>query len=100
MNQHDVIIEKIKLMLLGKGFVEKVVTNAFRSEVNYVFGNMYCIPRYVNSLGFLIEYAYSHNEAKNHGHEDGDSFPLSIGEVAILAGIEKEIDENILYYSR
>ena len=94
----DTIINKIKQMLISKGFVEKVVTNAFRSETNYVLGDLYCIPQYVKSLGFLIEYAHSHTEAKNHGHEDGDSFPLNIGEDEILNGIEKEIDENILYH--
>ena len=47
------------------------------------------------SLGFLIEYADSYEEAKNHGHEDGDSFPLEIGESAILRGLQSEIRQNI-----
>ena len=95
MNQVQQILEKIKVMLLKMGFSETVVTNPYRSETNYVRGNLYCIPQYVGRLGFLIEYADSYEEAKNHGHEDGDSFPLEMGEKVILAGLEKEIRQNI-----
>ena len=95
MNQVQQILEKVKTMLLKMGFSETVVTNPYRSETNYVRGNLYCIPQYVERLGFLIEYADSYEEAKNHGHEDGDSFPLEIGEKAILAGLEKEVRQNI-----
>jgi len=95
MNQVQQILEKIKAMLLKMGFAETTVTNLYRSEINYVRGNLYCIPQYVERLGFLIEYANSYEEAKNHGHEDGDSFPLEMGERTILAGLEKEVRQNI-----
>ena len=76
-------------------FKETIVTNPYRSEANYVRGDLYCIPQYIESLGFLIEYADSYEEAKNHGHEDGDAFPLEMGEKDILAGIEAEIRQKI-----
>ncbi|SBV99332.1 conserved hypothetical protein [uncultured Eubacteriales bacterium] len=95
MNEIQQILDKIKTMLLDMGFVEKIVTNPYISETNYVSGNLYCIPQYVERLGFLIEYADSYEEAKNHGHEDGDSFPLEIGERFILDGLRKEIRQNI-----
>ena len=95
MNQVQHILEQIKVMLLRMGFRERIVTNQYRSETNYVRGNLYCIPQYVERLGFLIEYADSYEEAKNHGHEDGDSFPLEMGEKFILDGLEKEVRQNI-----
>jgi hypothetical protein len=93
MDQVQKILGRIKSMLLEMGFKEVIVTNSYRSEVNYVLGNLYCIPQYVKSLGFLIEYADSYEEAKNHGHEDGDAFPLSLGEDAILEGLKREINQ-------
>ena len=93
MDQVQKILGRIKSMLLEMGFKEVIVTNPYRSEVNYVLGNLYCIPQYVKSLGFLIEYADSYEEAKNHGHEDGDAFPLSLGEDAILEGLKREINQ-------
>ena len=95
MNQVQLILEKIKSMLLEMEFEETIITNPYRSETNYVRGNLYCIPQYVESLGFLIEYADSYEEAKSHGHEDGDSFPLEMGESAILTGLQGEIRQNI-----
>lgn len=95
MNQVQQILDKIKAMLLKIGFVETIVTNPYRSETNYVRGNLYCIPQYVESLGFLIEYADSYEEAKNHGHEDGDAFPISMGEDAILRSLEQEVLQNL-----
>lgn len=95
MTKVEYILEKITEILIGLGFVEKVVTNNYRSEKNYVHGNLYCIPQYINKLGFLIEYAHSFDEAQKHWHEDGDSFPLEMGEVAILAGLEKEIRSSM-----
>jgi hypothetical protein len=86
---------KIKEMLLEIGFCKIVVSNQYRSVTNYVYGSIYCIPQYIDNLGFLIEYAYSYREAKNHGHEDGDAFPLDMGEEAILIGLKSELDRII-----
>ena len=89
------ILKKVKAMLLKRGFAETTITNPYRSETNYVRGNLYCIPQYIEGLGFLMEYANSFEEAKNHGHEDGDSFPLEMGEDAILSGLENEVKQSI-----
>ena len=91
MNQVQQILEKIELMLLEMGFEEIVVENEYRNEKNYAYGNLYCIPQYVDALGFLVEYADSYEEAKKHGHEDGDSFPMELGEAPILEGIKQEV---------
>jgi hypothetical protein len=90
-NQIEQILERIKIMLLEMGFVETVVTNPYRSEMNYVYGNLYCIPQYIECLGFLIEYADSYEEAQNHGHEDGDALPLSMGVSVIITNLAKEV---------
>ena len=74
-------------MFFDLDFAEAVVNG----EVNYEKGGVHCIPQYVQSLGFLIEYADSYEEAEKHWHEDGDGFPLEMGEKAILAGLENEI---------
>ena len=95
MNQSQQILEKIRQLLLTLGFTEVMVKNPYRNEINYVKGNLYCIPQYIESLGFLIEYADSYETAKNHGHEDGDAFPLSWGETSILNAIEKDLQQNI-----
>ena len=95
MNQVQQILERIKLLLIKLGFKEITITNQYRSEVNYVRGDLFCIPQYVESLGFLVEYAFSFQEAQKHFHEDGESFPLAMGENAILAGIEAGIRKNM-----
>ena len=95
MNKIEYILGKIRELLINLGFTEKTIMNDYRNETNYVYNNLYCIPQYVEKLGFLIEYAYSFDEAKNHWHEDGDGFPLEMGEKAILLGIEKEIRETM-----
>jgi len=95
MKEAKKILEKIKIMLLDMGFEETVVTNPYRSFTNYVRGDLYCEPQYIERLGFLIEYAHSYEEAQKQWHEDGDSHPLQIGEEAILYGLEKEVRENM-----
>ena len=99
MNQVEQILEKIKLMLLKMGFEKTTVTNQYRTETNYVYGNLYCIPQYVESLVFLIEYADSLEEAQKHWHEDGDAFPLSMGEKAVLEGLEQEVQQTLIQFS-
>ena len=95
MNPAQPILESIIAMLNEMGFTETIITNPYRSEINYVRGNLYCIPQYIESLGFLIEYADSYEEAKNHGHEDGDAFPISMGEDVILEGLRQEVMQNL-----
>jgi hypothetical protein len=95
MDQINMVMDRINTMLLSLEFQKTVITNPFRNETNYRHGTLYCIPQYIHSLGFLMEYADSYEKAKNHGHEDGDSFPLSLGAEAILDGITQEVKRNI-----
>lgn len=95
MDQIGLILTKIKEILLHLGFKETVVTNEYRNETNYVYKNLYCIPGYVEGLGFIIEYADSLEEARKHFYDDGDVFPLALGEDAILLEVEKEVRQNI-----
>lgn len=99
MIQTEELVRKMEKMLLDMGFQEVILTNPYRSEKNYVLGNLYCIPQYVAGLGFLIEYATSYHEAVTHGHEDGDAFPVSFDEEEILKELEKEVRQNIEWYS-
>lgn len=91
MNDIHSILYKIKLLLLRLGFRETTVNGV----TNYLHGNTYCIPHHIQSLGFLIEYADTYTDAQKNWYEDGDSFPLEMGESAILAGLEEEIRRNV-----
>lgn len=91
MDKIEQLLTKIEDLLLNLGF-KKIKIN---DDINYVYGNMYCIPNYIETLGFLIEYADSLEEAQKNWHEDGESFPLEMGEEAILAGLEKEIRHEV-----
>ncbi|MCL2421129.1 MAG: hypothetical protein FWD03_04660 [Defluviitaleaceae bacterium] len=90
MSNIDMILTKINKLFIDLGFS---VIN-IGGKRNFVMGNTYCIPQYVEALGFLIEYADSKEEAQKNWHEDGISFPLSLGEKAILEGIATEIIDN------
>jgi len=96
MNQVEIILGKLKEMLLRLGFKETVITNAYRSEINYVYKNLYCIPICIEKLGFIMEYAGSYEDAAKYWHDDGDAFPLGMGEEAILAGIEHEVRRELM----
>ena len=85
------VLARLKSLFLELGFKETVVSNQYRNEKNYVCGNLYCIPQYVERIGFLIEYADSLEEAQKHWHEDGDAIPLSISDEIILANLKAEI---------
>jgi len=92
MNDIHNILNKIKLFLLNLGFKESTVNGV----TNYVYGNTHCIPHHIQSLGFLIEYADSYADAQKNWYEDGDVFPLDMGEGAILAGLKEEILRDVL----
>ena len=95
MDQIGQILIKIKEILLRLGFKETAVSNKYRSETNHVYKNLHCIPGYVEGLGFVIEYADSFEEAQKHFHDDGDVFPLALGEDTILTGLEQEVRKII-----
>ncbi|MPM27932.1 hypothetical protein SDC9_74448 [bioreactor metagenome] len=85
------ILGEIREMFLRLGFhIEEI-----NGEINYVYNDLYCIPHYIEHIGFFVEYADSFEQAKKNLHEDGDSYRLDIGEVVILDGLEKEIRKNI-----
>ena len=85
------ILINIKNMIKTLGFVEKTINN----RVNFVMGNTYCIPQYVEDIGFLVEYAASEDEALKNWHEDSDAFPVDMGEKAILGGIFFDLLSNV-----
>lgn len=92
MDKVDIILDKITEMLDLLGF-ERVSVNG---ETNFVYGDTYCVPNYVeNGIGFLMEYAHSEEDARKNFHGDSDSFPLKLGEKAILAGIMGDLFLNI-----
>ena len=95
MDQVERIMSQIKKMLFQLGFKETIIKNEYRGDINYVYGDKYCDITYLKKLGFIIGYANSYEEAAKYWHCDGDSFPLDMGEEAILEGIEKEIRENL-----
>jgi len=90
MNNVDIILAKVNELFVNLGFNSIDVGG----RCNFVMGNTHCIPQYIETLGFLIEYADSKEEAQKNWHEDGDSFPLNLGERAILEGIMAEIINN------
>ena len=92
MNEIEKILQQIKEMFLNLKFHEIKING----KTNYVLGNLYCIPQYINSLGFLIEYADSLEAAKKNWHDDGGSFPLSMGTNAILEGLGEELRIEML----
>jgi hypothetical protein len=91
MNEINRILDKIKSILTSLKFK----TIDINGETNYVYENIYCIPHYIQQIGFFIEYAHSLEEAQKNWHSDGDGFPLEMGEQAILAGLEKEVRKNV-----
>jgi hypothetical protein len=91
MNEITQILDKIKNLLILLQFK----TIDINGEINYAYENTYCIPHYIQHIGFFIEYAHSLEEAQKSLHSDGDGFPLEMGENAILAGLEAEIRQSI-----
>ena len=66
-----------------KHFIRKV-------NANFGKGDYYLTLNYRND-----NRPKSYEEAKKHGHVDGDVFPLSMGEEAILKEIKNEIKQTI-----
>ena len=91
------IYSKIESMMHEIGFKEEIVNHykAGKTNKNYVRGTMYCLPVFVETLGFIVEYADSLHDAQLYMYDDGDCFPLELGEAAILEGIRKELQEAI-----
>ena len=97
MIQIEQILFKINEVFIDLGFNQVAIEHylANKREMNFVFGNMYCFPVYIESLGFIIQYAYSLREAQHYAYDDGCRFPLRMGEAAILDGIRNELIEAI-----
>jgi len=78
----------IENVLLSNGFREVIINGV----TNFVHEETYRKVTYVHSLGFVIEYAQSLKDAVMNLYEDGDSYPLSLGEclqTQLQADIEK-----------
>ena len=97
MNQVEQILLKINEIFVDLGFKEVVIDHylANKREMNFVHGNLYCLPVHVGILGFIVQYAHSLHEAQHYAYGDGDSFPLELGETAILKGIRAEVQKAI-----
>ena len=97
MNQVEQILSKINEIFVDLGFREVVINHylANKREINFVFGDMYCFPVHVGTLGFIVLYANSLHEAQHYAYDDGDCFPLEMGEAAILEGIRNELIKEI-----
>ena len=89
------MLKKIEKIFHALGFRPIKLKNADSSAQSYVYKNLYCISQYgwAGCDGFFVEYADSHHEAINNVFEDGDCFPLHLGEAAILDGIRNELLE-------
>ena len=91
------IMAKIRHMLFEIGFAEvpEGVLPGTSKDVNdekiYCLNNKYCRPQYFSSIGFFIEYAESFEDANKNWYDDGEGFPLEMGETAILEGIRDEL---------
>ena len=97
MTQIEQILTKINEIFVELGFKEVVIDHylANKREVNFVLGNLYCLPVHVGTLGFIVQYAHSLHEAQHYAYGDGDSFPLELGEAAILKGIRAELQKAV-----
>ena len=91
--KYEEILRKIEKIFFELGFNEVFVNHykANKIEKNFVYKDLYCVPICVEKLGFIIEYAESLHNAQLYMYDDGDSFPLEIGEKAILEGIKLEL---------
>ena len=96
MNNTEQILRQIKELFLNLNFKETEING----RINYVIDSIYCVPQYIESLGFLIEYADSFESAQKNWHEDGDSFPLDMGAGAILSGISEELRRYVLRFDK
>ena len=102
MASKESIFEKIYGTLAGLGFHEAELGSLPSSspelhKLERIFykNSLYCRPQYFSSMGFFIEYADNLYEAKNNIYEDGDRFPLHLGEEVILNGIRNELHNAI-----
>ena len=89
----DNVLKKIDKLFLALGFISVESKHAGPLARCFVYRNLYCISQYgwAGCDGFFIEYADSRHEAINNLFEDGDCFPLELGEAAILEGIRNEL---------
>ena len=95
------ILDKIRKMLIEMGFAEVpegVLPGSSKNvhgERTYYFNDKYCRPQYFTSIGFFIEYAESFEDAKKNWYDDGEGFPLELGENTILNELRKELLSSI-----
>ena len=97
MIQVEQVLHKIHKIFVDLGFKEVIIDHylANKREMNFVLGSLYCLPVHVGNIGFIVQYAHSLHEAQHYAYGDGDSFPLELGENAILEGIRAEVQKAI-----
>ena len=97
MNGNSQMLKKIISMIKSLGFSEVYLERSWTKELelNFIADETYFKPTYIGKSCFVIEYADSIDDAKKNLYEDGDSFPLEMGETAILEGIRNELMREI-----
>jgi hypothetical protein len=85
------VLDKIKAMLVRLDFK----TVEINGRESYENRGLYCRPFYLRQLGFIIEYADSFEFAKREVYEDGDAYPMNLGETEILAGLMLEVKREL-----
>ena len=93
MEHVGLILQKLDTLFLDLGFKPVEVEFADTQVRNFMMGNLYCKPQYgwAGCSGFFVEYADSLDEAIKNLYEDGECFPLELGEAAILEYIRAEL---------
>lgn len=79
MNNNEIINElqqKIENIFLGFGFDKELI----HGNINYKYRDTYRKVSFVQDLGFVIEFAETFEDALKNLYEDGDCYPLSLGE--------------------
>ena len=88
----DSIKERIEILLEELGF-KKVNVNG---NILYLYRGCYYKVTYIKGLkSFVIECASNYDEAQNNVFEDGDLYPISLGENALLDKLRSDL---VKYY--
>ena len=74
------LLTQIDSLFVSHGFAKEMIN----SEINYVLHGKYRKAAFVKGLdGIVIEYANYVEEAQRNVYEDGDVYPLSLGETLV-----------------
>ena len=73
----ETIYNQIDTFFMSLGKFKKFIIN---DKANYLYKDHFYRINFVSSIGFIIEYAGDFQDAIRNVYEDGDTFPLSLGE--------------------